>query len=63
LFSGFNSVSTVPAGSFSKAAFVGAKTVNGPSLFKVDTRSAAVTAATPRLFSDCKRSPKWQEQK
>jgi hypothetical protein len=30
LFSGFSSVSTVPAGRASNAALVGAKTVNGP---------------------------------
>ena len=46
LFSGFSSVSTVPAGSFSKAALVGAKTVNGPAPWSVSTRPAALTAAT-----------------
>ena len=46
LFSGFSSVSTVPFGSFAKAALVGAKTVNGPSPSSVLTRPAAFTAAT-----------------
>jgi hypothetical protein len=51
LFSGFNKVSTVPAGSFAKAAFVGAKTVKGPALCKVATKSAAFTAATNVVWS------------
>jgi len=46
LFSGFNNVSKVPAGSLANAAFVGANTVKGPALCKVVTRSAAVTPAT-----------------
>src|ERR1700743_2434879 len=46
LFSGFTSVSTVPAGSFAKAALVGANTVNGPLPSRVSTRPAAFTAAT-----------------
>src|ERR1700749_1873263 len=46
LFSGFTRVSTVPAGSFSKAALVGANTVNGPLPSRVSTRPGAFTAAT-----------------
>ncbi len=46
LFSGFTSVSTVPAGSFLNAASVGAKTVKGPGPDSVSTRPAAFTAAT-----------------
>ena len=46
LFSGLSKKSTVPAGSFAKAAFVGAKTVKGPALCKVATKPAAFTAAT-----------------
>jgi hypothetical protein len=46
LFSAFNKNSTVPAGSFANAAFVGAKTVKGPALCNVATKSAALTAAT-----------------
>ena len=46
LFSGLSSVSTVPAGSPSKAVLVGAKIVKGPSPLSVVTRSAAFTAAT-----------------
>ena len=46
LFSGFTSMSTVPAGSFAKASLVGANTVNGPGPFNVSTRPAALTAAT-----------------
>jgi len=46
LFSGFTSVSTVPAGSLAKAALVGAKTVNGPGPDSVSTSPAAFTAAT-----------------
>ena len=44
--SGCVSFSTVPFGSFSKAAFVGAKTVNGPGPDRVSTSPAALTAAT-----------------
>jgi hypothetical protein len=33
----------VPSGNFAKAASVGAKTVKGPSLFSVSTKSAACT--------------------
>ena len=46
LFSGFTSVSTVPAGSLAKASLVGAKTVKGPGELSVSTRPAALTAAT-----------------
>src|SRR5690606_18389520 len=46
LFSGFRSDSTVPAGRAAKAAFVGAKTVKGPSPLSVSTNPAALTAAT-----------------
>src|SRR3989344_3942674 len=49
LFSGFTSVSTVPAGSLANAASVGAKTVNGPGDASVSTRPAALTAATSVL--------------
>jgi hypothetical protein len=48
LFSGFNSISTVPAGNLAKAASVGANTVNGPSPFKVSKSPPALTAATTR---------------
>jgi hypothetical protein len=51
LFSGFTRVSTVPAGSLAKAALVGAKTVKGPGLESVSTRSAALTAATSVVWS------------
>src|SRR5829696_9733857 len=51
LFSGLTSVSTVPAGSLSKAALVGAKTVNGPLLCSVSTSPAAFTAATSVVWS------------
>ena len=51
LFSGFSRVSTVPAGSFSNAALVGAKTVNGPAPSSVSTRPAACTAATRVVWS------------
>jgi hypothetical protein len=51
LFSGFSSVSTVPAGSAEKAELVGAKTVNGPAPFSVSTSPAAFTAATSVLRS------------
>src|SRR6478736_7263670 len=51
LFSGFSSVSTVPAGSFLKAALVGANTVKGPSPDSVSTRPAAFTAATSVVWS------------
>jgi hypothetical protein len=43
---GFNKLSTVPVGSFPKAALVGAKTVNGPGPCSVSTSPAAFTAAT-----------------
>jgi len=49
LFSGFNKLSTFPAGSFAKASLVGANTVKGPYLFKVVTRSAAFIAATSEV--------------
>ena len=42
-FSGRSSVCTVPAGSCSKAALVGAKTVNGPAPESVSTSPAAFT--------------------
>src|SRR5258708_8553137 len=51
LFAGFSSVSTVPAGSFSKASLVGANTVNGPFDFSVATNPAALTAATRVVWS------------
>ena len=51
LFSGFTSVSTVPAGSLPKAALVGANTVNGPLPSSVSTRPAAFTAATSVVWS------------
>ena len=51
LFSGLSSVSTVPAGSASNAALVGANTVNGPGPFSVSTRPAALTAATSVVWS------------
>src|ERR1700754_2882987 len=51
LFSGLTKVSTVPAGNLSKAALVGANTVNGPALDKVSTRPAALTAATRVVWS------------
>ena len=50
-FSGFNKPSTVPAGNLSKAAFVGAKTVNGPALLNEVTNPAAFTAATNVVWS------------
>ena len=46
LLAGLSKVSTVPAGNLAKAALGGAKTVNGPTLWSVLTRSAALTAAT-----------------
>ena len=46
MFSGFNNVRIVPSGNLAKASFVGANNVNGPSLLKVPTKSAAFTAAT-----------------
>src|SRR6185312_1411463 len=51
LFSGFNKVSTVPAGNASKASLVGANTVNGPLLSNVGTSPAAFTAATKVVWS------------
>jgi len=51
LFSGFTKSSTVPAGSLSKAALVGANTVNGPALLNAVTKSAAFTAATNVVWS------------
>ena len=51
LFSAFNSDSTVPAGNFSNAALVGAKTVNGPSPLSVSASPAAFTAVTNVLKS------------
>src|SRR6185503_16953090 len=51
LFSGFSSVSTVPAGSLSKAELTGANTVNGPLPFNVSTSPAAFTAATSVVWS------------
>ena len=51
LFSGFTSVSTVPAGSLPKAVLVGANTVNGPLPSSVSTRPAAFTAATSVVWS------------
>src|SRR5262249_41975835 len=49
--SGLSSASTVPGGSFAKAALVGANTVNGPGPCKVSTRPAAFTAATSVVWS------------
>ena len=46
LFSGFSSESRSAFGSAANAAFVGAKTVNGPAPESVPARSAAVTAVT-----------------
>ncbi len=46
MFSGFNKSSTVPAGNLSKAAFTGAKTVNGPALLSEVVSPAASTAVT-----------------
>ena len=43
------SPSTVPAGNLAKASSVGAKTVNGPSDFRVSTRLAAFAAANSVL--------------
>src|SRR4051812_10970021 len=51
LFSGLTSVFTVPAGNFSNASLVGAKTVKGPLPSNVVTRSAAFTAATKVVWS------------
>src|SRR6476661_11291195 len=51
LFSGFNRLSTVPAGSLAKAALVGANTVKGPGPCSVSTRPAAFTAATSVVWS------------
>src|SRR5208282_5926217 len=51
LFSGFNKVSTVPAGSLAKASLVGANTVKGPGPDSVSTRPAALTAATRVVWS------------
>jgi len=45
LFSGLTSESTVPAGSFPKAALVGANTVNGPCL-QGFRRAGSLHAAT-----------------
>ena len=46
LFSGFSRSATAFSGSFAKAAFVGANTVNGPGPISVSTRPAALTAET-----------------
>src|SRR4249920_3816672 len=46
LFSGFDSVSSVPAGSLANASFVGANTVKGPVPDNVSARPAAFTPAT-----------------
>src|SRR5215217_698218 len=51
LFSGLSRVSTVPAGSASKAALTGARTVKGPAPDRVSTRPAALTAATSVVWS------------
>ena len=40
----FEQIFRVPAGNLANASFVGAKTVNGPLLFKVSTNPAAVSA-------------------
>jgi hypothetical protein len=49
LFSGFNKSAIVPSGNLAKASSVGAKTVKGPSLFNVVTKSAAPRAAAKVL--------------
>jgi hypothetical protein len=41
----------VPLGSLSKAAFVGAKTVNGPAFDKTSINSAAFKAVTSVVWS------------
>ena len=51
MFAGSTKVETVPSGSLSNAALVGANTVNGPSLFKVSANPAALTAVTKVLKS------------
>jgi len=51
LFAGNNSSATVGDVSFSNAASVGAKTVNGPGALKAPTRSPFVKAATSLLKS------------
>ena len=51
MFSGFNKFSTVPAGSFSKALFSGAKMVSGPALTTASSTPAASMAATSVLKS------------
>jgi len=58
LFSGFNSVSTVPAGSAAKPSLVGAKTVKGPGELKVSAKSPATTAVTKvdKSSTDCANS-------
>ena len=43
------SASKVPAGNASKAASVGANTVNGPGPERVPAKSAAITAASKVL--------------
>ena len=49
LFSGLSKLLRVPGGNLAKAASVGAKTVNGPGLFNVGTRSPACRAITKIL--------------
>ena len=49
LFLGISNLSNTPLGNALNAASVGAKTVNGPGLESVSTRSAAFTAATSVL--------------
>ena len=41
----------MPAGNLAKASLVGAKTVNGPGPSSVETRPAALTAATKVVWS------------
>ena len=51
LFSGFCGVSTVPAGNYSNASFVGANTAKVLLPSKVSTRSVAFTAAINVVWS------------
>lgn len=51
LFSSFKRSSSVPSGNSSKAAFVGANTVNGPALERSSTYSTCFNAATKVVWS------------
>jgi hypothetical protein len=55
LFSGFNKVVAVPSCNLSNASFTGAKTVKGPSLFKVLTKvvKLSLEAAIVTIVSFC----------